>query len=500
MKQFCYTDGLAIWASFVQSAGMLLERKRGFLGLYASTLVLWMTGLFAVWYGIHVYFRGGDGMTGLWSYAVYALVLDTLLILHTVMYGEKVWEALSGPVSARLLLGLRQTVVLFVGLFLFLVASKDQSISRIFLFSLIPVTAVMLAVVNTFISRWMMPVLFSSHSREDCVLIDWGYRSFHEVSGHSSLQEKMSLWLERQGRYGIQIRGVLSSNKDCAKELQLADLGDPESAADLLKEAGITMFLLLQMPPQRNQTTHLLNLCERHGVRMMVVHDLAEHFGRPMELTTHDGVHLLQFRREPLQNPSNRILKRLLDLMVSLPVVLVLLPPLALVVWLLQRMHSPGPLFFTHGRNGRANEVFPLVKFRTMHVCNDDVNRQASRSDPRIYPGGDLLRKTSLDEIPQFLNVLRGEMSVVGPRPHLPQHNRLWQEITGPYNVRTFVKPGITGLAQTRGYRGEATCEEDIHRRVECDLEYIERWSLLMDVGLILRTAKQVIIPKKTAY
>lgn len=479
---------------------MLLERKRGFLAFYAATLVLWMTGLFAAWYEVHAYFRGGDGMTGLWSYAVYALVLDVLLLLHTAMHEEKVWEALSGPISARLLLGLRQTVVLFVGLFLFLVASKDKSISRIFLFSLIPVTAVMLAMVNTFISRWMMPLLFSSHASEECVVIDWGYRFFQEVPGQPSIREKMARWLERQGRYGIQIRGVLSGDKASAKELQLPHLGEPESAADLLKEAGVTMFLLLQMPPQRNQTTHLINLCERAGVRVLVVHDLAEHFGRPMELSTHDGVHLLQFRREPLQNPSNRILKRLLDLTVALAVVLFLLPPLALVVWLIQRVHSPGPLFFTHGRNGRSNEVFPLFKFRTMHVRNDDVNRQASRSDPRIYPGGDLLRRSSLDEIPQFLNVLRGEMSVVGPRPHLPEHNRLWQEITGPYNVRTFVKPGITGLAQTRGYRGEATSEEDIRMRVECDLEYIERWSLLMDLGLILRTGKQVILPGKTAY
>jgi lipopolysaccharide/colanic/teichoic acid biosynthesis glycosyltransferase len=200
------------------------------------------------------------------------------------------------------------------------------------------------------------------------------------------------------------------------------------------------------------------------------------------------------------KNPVNRLLKRLLDIAVSLPVVLFILPPLALMVWLIQRMHSPGPIFFTHGRNGRNNEIFQLFKFRTMHVANDDINRQASRSDPRIYPGGDLLRRTSLDEIPQFLNVLRGEMSVVGPRPHLPQHNRLWKEIAAPYTVRTFVRPGITGLAQTRGFRGEAVTEDDIRNRVECDIEYIERWTLLLDLGLILKTARQVIFPEKTAY
>jgi putative colanic acid biosynthesis UDP-glucose lipid carrier transferase len=135
-----------------------------------------------------------------------------------------------------------------------------------------------------------------------------------------------------------------------------------------------------------------------------------------------------------------------------------------------------------------------------MKVENPDATRQASENDDRIFPLGRLLRKTSIDEIPQFLNVLRGEMSIVGPRPHMIEHNAQFARIMANYHIRAFVKPGVTGLAQVRGFRGEARTSEDIQKRVECDIEYIERWSLTLDVMLIVQTAWQMLFPPKSAY
>jgi putative colanic acid biosynthesis UDP-glucose lipid carrier transferase len=193
------------------------------------------------------------------------------------------------------------------------------------------------------------------------------------------------------------------------------------------------------------------------------------------------------------------MLKRLLDLLISLPVVVLILPLLTMVVWLIQRLSSPGPIFFLQQRAGLGNEVFLITKYRTMSVNHGDENRQATANDNRVYPFGRFLRKLSLDEMPQFWNVLRGEMSVVGPRPHLLSQNREFEEILTHYNVRAFVKPGITGLAQVRGFRGPTDTHEALRRRIECDLYYLENWTLAMDISIILRTAWHVIVPHRTA-
>ena len=155
---------------------------------------------------------------------------------------------------------------------------------------------------------------------------------------------------------------------------------------------------------------------------------------------------------------------------------------------------------FRQTRSGIGGGQFRIFKFRTMHAGSERDTSQAREQDSRIFPAGRWLRKTSLDEIPQFLNVLLGEMSVVGPRPHLPEHNSQWQRLLTAYNVRTVVKPGVTGLAQVRGMRGEAKTDEDVVRRIGADLEYIENYSPLVDLAIVIQTAWQVLFPKKTAY
>ena len=135
-----------------------------------------------------------------------------------------------------------------------------------------------------------------------------------------------------------------------------------------------------------------------------------------------------------------------------------------------------------------------------MHPSNGDIGRQASNNDLRVYPLGKLFRKLSIDEVPQFWNVLRGDMSIVGPRPHLIEHNNQFSRLLANYHVRTFVKPGITGLAQVRGFRGEARNNADIENRVACDLEYLENWNLSLECGIILRTCAQLFFPPRTAY
>jgi lipopolysaccharide/colanic/teichoic acid biosynthesis glycosyltransferase len=203
---------------------------------------------------------------------------------------------------------------------------------------------------------------------------------------------------------------------------------------------------------------------------------------------------------EPLEDPVNRLVKRAMDIMISGLVVSLVLPPLALLVAVSQRCQSPGPLFFLQTRSGRSSKPFRIIKFRTMSATNKSPARQATRNDERVYPFGRWLRKTSLDEMPQFLNVLRGEMSVVGPRPHMIVHNRRFQEMMASYRVRAFIKPGITGIAQVSGYRGEARTDSEILERVKRDIGYVENWSVWQDFVIVCKTFMRVIKPHHTAY
>jgi lipopolysaccharide/colanic/teichoic acid biosynthesis glycosyltransferase len=218
---------------------------------------------------------------------------------------------------------------------------------------------------------------------------------------------------------------------------------------------------------------------------------LIEHDEEFYFITMHD---------EPLESPLNRTLKRLIDFLVALPVVFILLPLLTALVWVLQRMQSPGPVFYRQTRSGIQNEEFEILKFRTMHPHGGPASKQAEKNDGRIFPAGRWLRRFSLDEFPQFINVLRGQMSVIGPRPHLVEHNRQFADALQFFHSRTFIKPGITGLAQVRGFRGETKTVEDIKRRLESDLYYLENWSPMLDIGILLRTVWQVFFPPSTAY
>lgn len=193
-------------------------------------------------------------------------------------------------------------------------------------------------------------------------------------------------------------------------------------------------------------------------------------------------------------------LKRLEDLVLS-AILLVLLSPLLLAIALLVRLDSPGPVLFRQERFGFNNEIFKVYKFRTMkHAPEPDRTvRQAQRNDPRVTRLGRFLRRTSLDELPQLVNVLQGHMSIVGPRPHAVPHNIEYGNMIDEYFTRHNVKPGITGWSQVNGLRGETETEDKMRRRVQCDIYYIEHWSILFDMKIIVLTAFRVLL-QNTAY
>lgn len=209
---------------------------------------------------------------------------------------------------------------------------------------------------------------------------------------------------------------------------------------------------------------------------------------------------ILSLREIPLDDPVNQLAKRSFDILFSLVIILGVLSWLTPIIAIFIKLESKGPVFFRQMRNGLDYEEFVCCKFRSMVPNKTADIHQVSRNDLRITSIGKFLRKTSIDELPQFYNVLKGEMSVVGPRPHMVSHTHMYAERIDKFMVRHFVKPGITGLAQVSGYRGQVESEEDIVGRVRNDIYYIENWSTIMDLRIIFKTVLHIFTGDQKAY
>lgn len=202
---------------------------------------------------------------------------------------------------------------------------------------------------------------------------------------------------------------------------------------------------------------------------------------------------------EPLSITTNKLTKRLFDVTVSIISCICMIPIIPIIAIII-KIQSPGPIFFKQERTGFAGKTFFCYKFRSMHVNKDADLEQATENDPRKFAFGNFMRKTNIDELPQFWNVLRGNMSIVGPRPHMLHHTEIYSELIDKYMVRHFCKPGITGWAQVTGFRGETKELWQMEERVEKDIWYIEHWTFMLDIKIIYKTIKSVIIPDKHAY
>ena len=240
---------------------------------------------------------------------------------------------------------------------------------------------------------------------------------------------------------------------------------------------------------------------ENNCIRFKFATDFQAYSNRSVHLDFVQNIPVLALRREPLDDIANRIKKRLFDVVFSLFVIVFILSWLIPLIALIIKLDSKGPVFFTQNRLGRNLNKIRVFKFRSMKTTESDSQfKQATKDDPRITKVGRILRKTSLDELPQFFNVLMGQMSVVGPRPHPLKMNDDYKKIIDKYMIRHFLKPGITGWAQVNGFRGETKDLKDIKGRIEHDIWYMENWSFAQDLKIIFLTVFNVIKGEKNAY
>lgn len=243
-----------------------------------------------------------------------------------------------------------------------------------------------------------------------------------------------------------------------------------------------------------------LNFCENNMIRFYIVPEFRRYVKKQMELNVLGNMPVLSLRNEPLQHPMNRAIKRTFDVVFSFVFLCTLFPVIYIIVAIGIKMSSPGPVFFKQRRTGERGREFYCYKFRTMKVNKDADTKQAIKGDSRTTYFGELLRKSSIDELPQVINVLKGEMSVVGPRPHMLKHTQQYNELIDKYMLRHLVKPGITGWAQVTGYRGETKELSQMEGRVVRDVWYLEHWSFFLDIKIIYQTVINMFRGEKNAY
>ena len=249
-----------------------------------------------------------------------------------------------------------------------------------------------------------------------------------------------------------------------------------------------------------SQISRLITFCENNFKILKFISKRGGLLSKKLKTDTY-GLSTVQSLREmPLSNDFNTILKRTFDIVFSLVVIIFLLSWITPIIGLIIKIESRGPVFFKQTRNGIKFREFTCYKFRSMIENNDADIQQATKNDKRVTKIGKILRKTSLDELPQFFNVLIGNMSVVGPRPHMIKENERYSKSVDKFMVRHFVKPGITGLAQVKGYRGEIETDEDIINRVKYDIYYLENWSLILDLNIVFLTSINFLTGQKKAY
>lgn len=465
---------------------MVTQRTEGLYRLFLFCQIVLVALLF--WTGVWVlttFYSPGAELT--WRrYSIYCAMLVLGVFLESLSRDGSKNYFLQNELLRQHRLSLRQTIASIGTLVLYLIATKDAFISRIFFFNFVP---------------WLYVGLLFSHHYLPSILARTFFQREEKTLLVGSTRKATQLrdWLRRKDKIGLHAVGLICDEGVAQTEEGIPVLGTSNDLERIVTSQGITQVILLEFP-LTDIDRNVIHACDHLGVRLLIVSDLEEKLRHSVTHFEDDGFRFIGLREEPLENPLNRFFKRTIDLIIALPVIFFVFPILAIFVWLAQRLQSPGPLFHKQVRAGMQNRQFVIYKFRTMRPDHAEEARQASNNDARIYPFGKVFRKLSIDEVPQFWNVLRGDMSIVGPRPHLIEHNNQFSRLLANYHVRAFVKPGITGLAQVRGFRGEARNNADIENRVACDLEYLENWNLSLECGIILRTFAQLIFPPRTAY
>jgi putative colanic acid biosynthesis UDP-glucose lipid carrier transferase len=319
------------------------------------------------------------------------------------------------------------------------------------------------------------------------------------ILGFNKVSQKLAIYFEQE-QVSYSLVGFAEDYENVNQLSHYPIVSDIRNAIEMSKKLHVTEIYLTISPEFNNELYQLIGQAESECIRVIVVPDLSAIIKQPVHVRYFGDIPILLLRSEPLEYIGNRFVKRIFDIMVSTFAIIAILSWLVPLIGLIIYIESRGPVFFRQLRTGRNKKEFFCIKFRSMQM-NEEANLiQATKKDNRITRVGRVLRKTSLDEFPQFFNVFAGDMSLVGPRPHMLKHTQDYSQVANQFMIRQFLKPGITGWAQVNGYRGEITTKEQLDKRLEHDIWYLENWNLLLDIKIVFRTIYNSIRGEENAY
>lgn len=303
-----------------------------------------------------------------------------------------------------------------------------------------------------------------------------------------------------------QLRKFFTSNPEYGYELQKMfnlkgqDKGKLEETFQFILDNNIDEIYTSIGETSNTNLNRIIEFADNNLKILKFLPDNKEIYSKKLDFTYYGFLPILSMRKIPIDEAFNKFIKRTFDIFLSLFVIVFILSWLTPLLGIIIKLESKGPVFFKQLRNGLDYQEFYCYKFRSMTPNPDAHLYQATKGDERITKVGKIIRKTSMDELPQFINVLKGDMSVVGPRPHMVSHTHMYAERIDKFMVRHFIKPGITGLAQVSGYRGEVETDNDIINRVKYDIFYLENWSLFLDLKVVFKTIFNAIRGEEKAY
>ena len=314
------------------------------------------------------------------------------------------------------------------------------------------------------------------------------------IIGYTDQSIMLRELFEKRTDYGYNFLGFFSDKKENAQII-----GKTSEISNYVIQNSVDEIYCSLNELSNEQIKTLVEFADDNNKTIKFIPDSKDIFSKNLKTDYYELFPVLSLQKTSLHEPEVKLLKRVFDIIFSLIVIFFVLSWLIPVLAVFILLESKGPVFFKQSRPGLGEQEFFCYKFRSMQV-NKRTEQSVTKNDPRVTRVGKFIRKTSIDELPQFFNVLLGDMSVVGPRPHLWTQNELYSKKIKKYMVRLYVKPGITGLAQVKGCRGEIETDEDMIKRIKYDVFYIENWSLIQDLKIILQTVINIFQGEEKAY
>jgi putative colanic acid biosynthesis UDP-glucose lipid carrier transferase len=451
--------------------------------------LFWDLIVLGVSYILSCYLRDGnlDSLNGKDNQTTFVMAFLIWIVVavykeaYTIVRIEKIYKTLGRTIKLVLIhLG---------GLALFIAVLNFDNVSRLRLFYFYFIFFVLVLYFRIVFLKVLKHARSKGYNFRNVIII-----------GANPMGERMNEILNRDLSYGYKVAGVFCDTLDPLITNKMVHLGELADVEFYLASHKVDEMYIALDDTEADQIPILIHLCERYMVRLKIIPNFQQYTKvRRVNIEFYENTPVLTLRKEPQEFIRNRLLKKGFDFVFSLGVSVLIFSWLFPILILLVKLSSKGPAFFKQKRSGENNKTFTCYKFRTMRVNALSDELQSQKNDPRITKLGAFMRRTNLDELPQFFNVLLGKMSVVGPRPHMLKHTEQYSELINNYLVRHFVKPGITGWAQVKGYRGETKELIDMKNRVEFDIWYLENWTFLLDFKIIWMTVTNMLRGEKNA-